>query len=60
MRTYGSLLLNKMVIKLQSLNYNAVSLSVDLENYAHQLYLNNGFEDVKRVDKSMTMIKHFM
>jgi GNAT superfamily N-acetyltransferase len=56
-RGIGGQLLKTMLAKMKSLNYKAVSLSVDIENYAYQLYLKNGFEDVHRVDKSMTMIK---
>lgn len=53
----GTKLLTAMIEKLIQYNYEQVSLSVDLENYALSLYLKFGFEIVQSDGKSAIMIK---
>jgi ribosomal protein S18 acetylase RimI-like enzyme len=53
----GSALLNTMIKTLTDKGYKQVSLSVDIINYAYDLYKKTGFIDYKLVGESMTMIK---
>lgn len=52
----GTRLLNTMIKTLTDKGYRQISLSVDIINYAYDLYKKTGFKDYKLVDESMTMI----
>ncbi|HNT93911.1 MAG TPA: GNAT family N-acetyltransferase [Bacteroidales bacterium] len=56
-RGIGTGLLAEMLNRLASAGYARVSLSVDLANYAYNLYRKFGFVDYARHDESMTMLK---
>lgn len=53
----GTKLLTNMIEKLIQIGYKQVSLSVDLDNYALNLYQKNGFDIVQSDEKSAIMIK---
>lgn len=53
----GSQLLRAMIEKLTERKYQKVSLSVDKQNFAYQLYQKFGFEDLETSEKSAIMIK---
>jgi ribosomal protein S18 acetylase RimI-like enzyme len=52
----GTKLLNTMIKSLTDKGYRQVSLSVDIINYAYDLYKKIGFKDYKLIGESMTMI----
>jgi ribosomal protein S18 acetylase RimI-like enzyme len=52
----GTMLLNTMIKTLTDKGYRQISLSVDIINYAYDLYKKIGFIDYKLVGESMTMI----
>ncbi len=52
----GTKLLGTMINALTLEGYKQVSLSVDIINYAYDLYKKSGFQDYKKVDESITMI----
>jgi ribosomal protein S18 acetylase RimI-like enzyme len=56
----GTTLLNTMIRSLSDKGYRQISLSVDIINYAYDLYKKNGFIDYKLVGESMTMIKKLL
>jgi len=53
----GKMLLNGMIKLLIDHGYKNVSLSVDKNNYAYNLYKSYGFEDYESNNDSVTMIK---
>jgi len=53
----GTQLLRAMMEQLTRLNYEQVSLSVDKENFAFQLYRKFGFETLLSDGSSVTMIR---
>lgn len=53
----GTRLLKKMIVKFKEYEFEQVSLSVDLQNYALRLYQKFGFVIFESDDKSATMIK---
>jgi GNAT superfamily N-acetyltransferase len=55
----GSKLLDSMLLELQKLNYQQVSLSVDKRNFAYKLYQKRGFQDHKVLGNSVLMLKVF-
>lgn len=52
----GTRLLITMIKALTDKGYRQVSLSVDIINYAYDLYKKIGFKDYKLIGESMTMI----
>lgn len=56
-RGIGANLLSSMIDRLKQLDYEQVSLSVDLENYAYSLYQKFGFITVAVTEGSATMLK---
>jgi ribosomal protein S18 acetylase RimI-like enzyme len=52
----GTMLLNTMIKSLTDNGYKQISLSVDIINYAYDIYKKIGFTDYKLVGESMTMI----
>jgi ribosomal protein S18 acetylase RimI-like enzyme len=52
----GTMLLKAMIQRLAEKGFEKVSLSVDTENYACSMYKKLGFETVKMVGESETMI----
>jgi ribosomal protein S18 acetylase RimI-like enzyme len=52
----GTRLLSTMIKALTDKGYRQVSLSVDIINYAYDLYKKIGFKDYKLIGESMTMI----
>jgi ribosomal protein S18 acetylase RimI-like enzyme len=52
----GTRLLNTMIKSLTDKGYRQVSLSVDIINYAYDLYKKIGFKDYKLTGESMPMI----
>lgn len=53
----GSRLMRKIIKELKSNGYNKVSLSVQKENYATEMYLKLGFKVVKETIEEFIMIK---
>ena len=53
----GTLLLEKMFLKLQESGYQRVSLSVDKRNFAYQLYQKLGFQEHQTDGNTMVMVK---
>lgn len=53
----GTALMNRMIELLKSKGYNRVSLSVQKENYAYNLYKKVGFEIIKENDEDFIMVK---
>lgn len=52
----GTKLLKTMIKSLTDKGYRQISLSVDIINYAYDLYKKSGFKDYKLIGESMTMI----
>ena len=55
-RGIGSLLLEALVVSAREQRYDAMSLSVELDNPARRLYERCGFQVVGAVDGSLTML----
>jgi GNAT superfamily N-acetyltransferase len=53
----GKYLLSDMLKLIESKGYKQISLSVDTDNFAYEMYKKFGFVDIQLVDKSMTMLK---
>lgn len=53
----GKSLLSGMLKHIQSKGYKQISLSVDTDNFAYEMYKKFGFGDIHLVGKSMTMLK---
>lgn len=53
----GSKLMDELFAQLIHLGINQVSLSVDIRNPAHNLYLRYDFKEFKREGNSVTMLK---
>lgn len=53
----GTALMNRMIELLKSKGYKRVSLSVQKENYAYNLYKKVGFEIIKENDEDFIMVK---
>lgn len=53
----GTALMNRMIELLKSKRYKRVSLSVQKENYAYNLYKKVGFEIIKENDEDFIMVK---
>lgn len=53
----GTALMNRMIELLKSKGYKRVSLSVQKENYAYNLYKKFGFEIIKANDEDFIMVK---
>ena len=53
----GTALMNRMIELLKSKGYKRVSLSVQKENYAYNLYKKVGFEIIKANDEDFIMVK---
>lgn len=49
--------MNRMIELLKSKGYKRVSLSVQKENYAYNLYKKVGFEIIKENDEDFIMVK---
>ena len=54
---FGGLMIEKLFVKLKSANYEQISLSVDKQNPAVDLYLRLGFEVVTEEGTAFTMLK---
>jgi GNAT superfamily N-acetyltransferase len=55
----GKLLLSEMLKLIKTKGYKQISLSVDTDNFAYEMYKKFGFVDIQLVDKSMKMLKIF-
>jgi [ribosomal protein S18]-alanine N-acetyltransferase len=55
----GSEMLDALLLKLQKLNYEQVSLSVDKRNFAYKLYQKKGFQVHEVQGDSVLMVKVF-
>lgn len=53
----GTALMNRMIELLKSKGYKRVSLSVQKENYAYNLYKKVGFEIIKENEEDFIMVK---
>lgn len=53
----GTALMNRMIELLKSKGYKRISLSVQKENYAYNLYKKVGFEIIKENDEDFIMVK---
>jgi ribosomal protein S18 acetylase RimI-like enzyme len=53
----GSILLKQFLELLAENNFEQVSLSVDIRNFAYNFYLKNGFENIEITDNSAKMIR---
>ncbi len=56
----GKQLLATMIDRLKNNQIKYVSLSVDKDNFAYELYRNHGFVDYHTSEKSITMIKELI
>lgn len=54
----GTKLITSMIVELQQLGYEQVSLSVDKLNHAFEMYKKLGFDVVKSDEKSAIMLKN--
>lgn len=55
----GKLLLSEILKLIETKGYKQISLSVDTDNFAYDMYKKFGFVDIQLVDKSMKMLKIF-
>ena len=53
----GKHLLSEMLKLTESKGYKQISLSVDTDNFAYDMYKKFGFVDIQLVGKSVTMLK---
>ena len=53
----GKYLLSEMLKLIESKGYKQISLSVDTDNFAYEIYKKFGFVDIQLVGKSVTMLK---
>lgn len=58
-RGIGRHLLQQMLLELDKLGYERVSLSVQKENKAAELYFSEGFEVFEETDETYLLVHHF-